>query len=226
MLNSKMSLRNLILLFLCCWCKTEAFAPSFVSSSIQRYSHESGSSSSSSVVRSDKRTFLLAKKSGKKKKKSNDGTIAVNRSAYRNYEIIDTLDAGISLLGSEVKSVRDGKMNIRDGFVRPERNGRTCILYNVHIGKHTMTSEYFQHEERRARTLLIRKEESRKLLQQVERQGMTIVPLKAYFNDRNIVKIQIALCKGKNVRDKRQDIKNREAKKDAERMIKSFRVGN
>ncbi len=222
MLNAKVSLRNLILVFLCFWPTIEGFAPSVVSSSIQSFSNGSGYTAG----RNDRTTILFAKKSGKKKKKGNDGTIAVNRAAYRNYEIIDTLDAGISLLGSEVKSARDGKMNIRDGFVRPERNGRTCILYNVHIGKHTMTSEYFQHEERRARTLLIRKEESRKLLQQVERQGMTIVPLKAYFNDRNIVKIQIALCKGKNVRDKRQDIKNREAKKDAERMIKSFRVGN
>mmetsp|Transcript_18551 Transcript_18551/g.26104 ORF Transcript_18551/g.26104 Transcript_18551/m.26104 type:complete len:213 (-) Transcript_18551:109-747(-) len=169
-------------------------------------------------------TNLELKKGGKKKKKVNDGTIAVNRTARRNYEIVETMDAGISLLGSEVKSIRDGKMNIRDGFVRPERNGRSCTLMNVHIGKHTMSSEYFQHEERRPRPLLLRKEEARKMLQQVERKGMTIVPLKAYFNDKNLVKVQIGLCRGKNVRDKRQDIKDRDAKKEAERMVKNFRL--
>jgi len=146
------------------------------------------------------------------------------RAARHNYEIVSTYEAGISLLGTEVKSIRDGKMNIRDGYVRPEKNGRSCTLLNVHIGKHTMSGEFFQHEERRPRPLLLCKEESRKLLQQVDQKGMTIVPLKAYFNEKNLLKIQIALCRGKNVRDKRQDLKDKEAKKDADRMVKNFRI--
>jgi SsrA-binding protein len=128
-------------------------------------------------------TTRLKAKSGKKKKKEKGNTIAVNRLAYRNYEIIDTLEAGISLKGSEVKSIRDGKMNLRDGYVRPSKDGRGCTLFNVHIGKHTMSSSYFQHEEKRPRSLLVHKEQARRLLQQTEQQSMTIVPIKAYWNE-------------------------------------------
>mmetsp|Transcript_7417 Transcript_7417/g.13648 ORF Transcript_7417/g.13648 Transcript_7417/m.13648 type:complete len:218 (+) Transcript_7417:112-765(+) len=128
-------------------------------------------------------TTRLEAKSGKKKKKEKGNTIAVNRLAYRNYEIIDTLEAGISLKGSEVKSIRDGKMNLRDGYVRPSKDGRGCTLFNVHIGKHTMSSSYFQHEEKRPRSLLVHKEQARRLLQQTEQQSMTIVPIKAYWNE-------------------------------------------
>jgi SsrA-binding protein len=169
--------------------------------------------------------ILLAAAAKKKKKKPGaSNTIAVNRVAYRNYEIVDTLEAGISLLGTEVKSIRDGKMNLRDGYVRPSKNGRSCVLHNVHIGKHNMAGEYFQHEERRPRDLLVHKEEARKFLQQTEQHGMTIVPLKAYFSDNNRVKLQIALCRGKNVRDKRATIKERDEKRETSRIIKSFRV--
>ena len=91
-------------------------------------------------------TTLLHARSIKKKKKPKDNTITVNCLAYHNYEIIDTLEVGISLKGSEVKSIWVGKMNLRDGYVWPSKK-QSCTLYNVHIGKHTMTSEYFQHKE-------------------------------------------------------------------------------
>ena len=160
----------------------------------------------------------------KKKNKPKTNVICVNRNARRNYEVLETLEAGISLVGTEVKSIRDGKMNLRDGYVRPTKDGRSCILYNVHIGKHSSSGAYFQHEERRERTLLVHKQQARKLLQQTEQQGMTVVPLKAYFNDQNKVKLEIALCRGKNVRDKREDIKARDAQREERRIIKSFRV--
>jgi SsrA-binding protein len=166
----------------------------------------------------------LAAKSGKKKKKPTDTTITVNRIAYRNYEIVDTLEAGIALFGTEVKAIREGKMNLRDGFVRPSKNGRSCVLHNVHIGKVSMAGSFFQHDETRQRALLVHKEQARKFLQQVEQQGMTVIPLKAYFSDFNMVKIQIALCRGKNVRDKRTTIKDRENKREESRIMKSFRV--
>ena len=86
----------------------------------------------------------------KKKKKPSGNTIAVNRQARRNYEVLETMEAGISLVGTEVKSIRDGKMNLRDGYVRPTKDGRSCILYNVHIGKHSMSGGHFQHEKRLA----------------------------------------------------------------------------
>lgn len=166
-------------------------------------------------------TYLQAKK---KKTTGKSPIIATNRQARRNYEVLNTYVAGISLLGSEVKAIRDGKMNIRDGYVRPNKTDRGLSLYNTFIGKHA-NAEFFNHEERRARQLLLRKEECRKLRKEVENQGLTIVPLKAFFTEKNLIKIEIALCRGKNVRDKRNDIKAREAKRDNERMMKSFRVG-
>jgi len=96
-------------------------------------------------------------------------------------------------------------------------------LHNCHIGRHT-TGDYFNHEERRVRPLLLTKEECRKLRREIDIKGMTVVPLKSYFNDKNLVKVQIGLCKGKNVRDKRNAIKDREMKRDTDRMMKSFRV--
>jgi SsrA-binding protein len=165
-------------------------------------------------------TLYLAKK----KKKPSDNTIAVNRIAYRNYEILDTMEAGISLTGTEVKSIRDGRLNLRDGFIKPTKNGRSCLLMNVHIGKCSQVGPFYQHEETRPRTLLVHKEQARKLLQQTDMQGMTIVPLKAYFSDKNKVKLQIAVCRGKNVRDKRATIKERDAKRETNRIIKNFSI--
>jgi len=173
------------------------------------------------VKRQHYSSFVFAK-SGTKKKKVKDSTITVNRNAYRNYKILETFEAGISLVGTEVKSIRDGKMNIRDGFCRPDRRG-TCTLHNVHIGKHTQYGPYFQHEERRVRTLLLNKSAARKLAMQAETQGMTVVPLKAYFNDQSKVKFQIGLARGKNVRDKRADnIKERDTKRERRRIIIFF----
>lgn len=179
----------------------------------------------SAVAISERRCVQLSAKSGTKKKKPSGKTLSVNRVALRNYEVLEKLEAGIALLGTEVKSIRDGKLNLRDGYVKPSKNGRSCVLHNVHIGKHTMAGAFFQHEERRPRPLLIHKQEARKWMQQTEQKGMTIVPLKAYLSEKNQVKIQIALCRGKNVRDKRADIMERDAKREDNRIFKSFRVG-
>jgi SsrA-binding protein len=171
--------------------------------------------------------IILYAKSGTKKKKKGPGsnTVAVNRVAYRNYEVLDTFEAGISLLGTEVKSIRDGKLNLRDGYVKPAKNGRSCTLHNVHVGKcQYVGAEYFQHEEKRPRSLLLHKSEARKLLQQTDQMGMTVVPLKAYWNEQNKLKIQIALCRGKNVRDKRATIQERDMKRETNRIIKNFRI--
>lgn len=168
-------------------------------------------------------TRLFAK-SGTKKKKVKAGTVCVNRRARFQYEIVETLQAGISLKGTEVKSIRDGKMNLQDSFVKINKNGRSAVLMNCHIGKHTMSGAYFQHEELRVRPLLMNKSECRKWQQRTEQAGMTIVPLKAYFNDDNRVKLQLGLARGKNVRDKRADIKERDAKRETSRIIKNFRI--
>jgi SsrA-binding protein len=168
-------------------------------------------------------TSLYAK-SGTKKKKPKGNTICVNRKARFQYEILDTLEAGIALKGTEVKSIRDGKMNLQDSYVKISKNGRSATLLNCHIGKHTMSGPYFQHEERRERSLLLHRSEARKLLKETEMAGKTIVPLKAYWNDDNRVKLQLALARGKNVRDKRATIKERDANREASRIIKNFRI--
>lgn len=98
-------------------------------------------------------------------------------------------------------------------------------MHNVHIGKcTTVGAEYFQHEETRQRPLLVHKEQARKLRKQVEQQGVTIIPLKAYFNDRNKLKIEIALVRGKKVYDKRATLRERDLKREAGRIIKNFRI--
>jgi len=117
-------------------------------------------------------------------------------------------------------------MNLSDGFVRANKRGRGAGLHNVHIGTYGHAGgSYFQHEEMRIRPLLVHKREAMRWSQQVDRAGMTIVPLKAYFDLKNRVKIEIALCKGKNVRDKRDTIKERDAKRESNRIIKNFRLG-
>jgi len=170
-----------------------------------------------------------AERKDKKKKKSKQGgqagkTICLNRQARRNYEILETLEAGISLKGTEVKSIRQGKMNIRDAFARPSTNGRSLTLHNAHISKHETTGQHDQHEETRIRPLLVHRGEARKFKQKVDQQGNTIVPLKAYFDSHNRVKIELALCKGKNVRDKRRDIQQRDLKRETSRIMKNFRL--
>eukprot|EP00979_Chaetoceros_neogracilis_P010966 scaffold2625_cov277-Chaetoceros_neogracile.AAC.17 len=129
-------------------------------------------------------------------------TISTSRSALYAKKKKKPSSNGICLLGSEIKAIRDGKMNLGDGYVRPDNSGR----------------------ERRVRPLLLTKEECKKLRKEIDIKGMTIVPLKAYFNDKNMVKVQIGLCRGKNVRDKRSAIKDREIKRDTDRMMKSFRL--
>lgn len=167
--------------------------------------------------------ILISLQAKKKKKPNNSSLIASNRQARRNYEVLSTYDAGISLLGTEIKAIRDGKMNLQDGFVRPDLSGVGMSLHGCHIGKHS-SAGFFNHEERRVRPLLLRKEECKKLRREIDIKGMTIVPLKCYFNDKNLVKVQIGLCRGKNQRDKRTAIKDREMKRDTDRMMKSFRV--
>mmetsp|Transcript_32528 Transcript_32528/g.58777 ORF Transcript_32528/g.58777 Transcript_32528/m.58777 type:complete len:98 (+) Transcript_32528:646-939(+) len=96
---------------------------------------------------------------------------------------------------------------------------------NIHIGKHSSAGEFFQHEETRPRDLLLHKQESKKLLAKTERvPGMTIVPLKAYWSEQNKVKFEIGLCRGKNQRDKRSDIMEREGKRETSRMLKNFNM--
>lgn len=146
--------------------------------------------------------------------------IATNRKAYRDYEVIESLEAGIELRGSEVKSLREGRINLTDGFARLE-NGE-IILYNTHISPYAQAS-YLNVDPVRPRKLLLHKKQIAKLAASVAQRGFTLVPLKVYFSGRGLAKIELALCKGKRLYDKRAVIKRREDDLAMRRILKARR---
>jgi len=147
-------------------------------------------------------------------------TLARNKKAFHDYEIIEKFEAGIVLKGSEVKALRAKRVNLKDSFIKIVKDEPT--LFNAHIGRLETTHHYYGHEERGARKLLLHKKEIEKLKKAVERDGYTIVPLSIYFNHKNIAKVQIAIAKGKKLHDKRADLKAKDMKRDIERSLKGF----
>ncbi|BAZ90755.1 SsrA-binding protein SmpB [Cylindrospermopsis curvispora] len=145
--------------------------------------------------------------------------ISDNRQARYLYEILETYEAGIQLTGTEVKSIRAGKVNLQDGYALL-RNGEAWLI-NAHISPYTASGQYFNHEPRRTRKLLLHRLEIRKLIGKVEQQGLTLIPLKMYFK-RGWVKISIGLCRGKKVHDKREDLKRRQDQRDIQRAMKNY----
>ncbi len=145
--------------------------------------------------------------------------VSDNRQARYLYEILETYEAGIELMGTEVKSIRAGKVNLRDGFALV-RNGEVLLL-NVQISPHQTTSQVFNHDPTRTRKLLLHREEIRKLIGKVEQQGLTLVPLKMYMK-RGWVKVDLALVRGKKLHDKRESIKKREDERSMQRALKNF----
>jgi SsrA-binding protein len=146
--------------------------------------------------------------------------IATNRKAHRDYVILEVFECGIELKGSEVKSIRAGKINLNDSFARVENN--QVILYNTHISPYEEAS-YLNVEPTRARQLLLHKKQINKLIGEVMQKGFTLIPLKVYFNERGFAKLELALCKGKKLYDRRQDLKRREADLAIRRVMKSRR---
>ena len=143
--------------------------------------------------------------------------IADNRKARYNFEIGEVTEAGIALTGTEVKSLRQSKANIAESYVSPE--GGEIWLINAHIPQYQQAS-HFNHEPRRPRKLLLHKREIARLIIAAQQQGMTIVPLKLYFNDRGVAKIEIALARGKKLHDKRESIARRELERQIGQAIK------
>ena len=146
--------------------------------------------------------------------------IVTNRKAHRDYSILETVECGIELKGSEVKSARAGKINLNDSFARIE--GNEVILYNTHISPYEEAS-YLNVEPTRTRRLLLHRNQIRKITGQLTQRGLTLVPLQAYFNERGFVKIELAVCKGKKLYDKRETIKRREMELEMRRVLKSRR---
>jgi len=135
----------------------------------------------------------------------------------KEYEILETLEAGIQLLGSEVKSIRAGKVNLNDAFILP-RNGEMYIM-NLKIAPYE-NAKHFGHEETRSRKLLMHKKEIIRWTSKVKEKRLTIIPLKLYFNNKGIVKVEIALCRGKKLYDKRQDERKKEDQMQIQRALK------
>lgn len=146
--------------------------------------------------------------------------IVTNRKARRDYDILDSLECGIELKGSEVKSLRAGKINVNDSFARVE--GNQVILYNTHISPYEEAS-YLNVEPVRPRKLLLHGSQIRKLTEHLTQKSLTLIPLKVYFNDRGFAKVELATCKGKRLFDKRDDIKRREADIEMRRAMKGRR---
>jgi SsrA-binding protein len=151
------------------------------------------------------------------KKKPAVRAAAVNRRARFSYEIGETYEAGIALTGTEVKSLREGRSSIGDAFAG-ERGGELW-LYNAYIPEYLQANR-FQHETRRPRKLLLHKREIGKLIGAVDRDGMTIVPLQIYFNDRGRAKVQIAVARGKKLHDKRETEKKRSWERERGRLLR------
>ena len=152
-----------------------------------------------------------------KKPNTNGKTVAENRKARFSYEVMDTYEAGLVLTGTEVKSLREGHANIQESYASAE--GGEIWLINSYLPEY-LQGNRFNHEPRRRRKLLLKKKEMAKLAQAVEREGMTMVPLKIYFNERGRAKLLLAVARGKKLHDKRETEKQRDWAREKGRLLK------
>jgi len=143
-------------------------------------------------------------------------TVATNRKAYHDYHLQDSVEAGITLTGTEIKSIRAGKVNLRDAYVRPEA-GELWLL-NAHIARYEPSS-YSSHEPTRPRKLLLHRKQIDNLTSKMQEKGFTLVPLKLYIKG-SMAKVEVALAKGKKLYDKREAIMRRETEREIGRAIK------
>jgi SsrA-binding protein len=143
--------------------------------------------------------------------------IADNRKAFHDYHVLDTWEAGVALLGTEVKAIREGSVNLRDSYARLE-NGAVWLM-NLHISPYSHTG-YAHHDERRQRKLLLHRHEIEKLSGRVVERGLTLVPLRMYLN-KGRVKVALALVKGKQAHDKRETIRRREVDRETRAAVKA-----
>jgi SsrA-binding protein len=161
---------------------------------------------------------MAADQGGKTQK--TEKVVATNRKAFHDYHIDERYEAGIALQGTEVKAMREGRVNLKDSFARVDRN--EVILHNCHISPYSH-GNIMNHDPVRPRKLLLHRREINKLMGRTQQKGLTLVPLKMYFNGAGKAKVEIGLGKGKQQFDRREDIKDREARRDVERAMKAKR---
>ncbi|HIE17892.1 MAG TPA: SsrA-binding protein SmpB [Dehalococcoidia bacterium] len=143
-------------------------------------------------------------------------TVTINRKAYHDYHILETLEAGIALTGTEIKSIRAGRVNIRDAYARPQ--GGELWLHNAHIAPYQPGS-YYNHEPNRPRKLLLHRRQIDELAGMVTQKGLTLVPLKLYIK-RGIAKLELGVARGKKLHDKREALARRETEREIERALR------
>jgi SsrA-binding protein len=159
-----------------------------------------------------------------KKNKSKSGmistnqTVADNKRARFDYELSDKMEAGIILMGTEVKSLRLGQCSINEAYVGPKKND--IWLFNAHIPEYQQAGKHLQHEPHRPRKLLLHRREINKIMGAVNKDGFTAIPLRLYFDKRGLAKLEIALGRGKKLHDKRQTIKQRDWGREKQRLLK------
>ena len=146
--------------------------------------------------------------------------IADNRKARHDYQVLDQLEAGIVLTGTEVKSCRARNLSLNDSYAKAE-DGELWLV-NAHIAPYEQGNRN-NHEPRRPRKLLLQKRELRRLTQAVEAKGLTLVPLKVYFNERSLVKVELGLCRGRQQHDKRDDLKRQDDDREMLRAVRTQR---
>ena len=147
-------------------------------------------------------------------------TIAKNKKAFHDYEILERFEAGISLKGSEAKAIRLGRVNLKDSFVKIIKG--EAYLLNAHISHLDTANPHFKPDERRERKLLLHRKEIDKLIGKISREGLTLVPLSIYLNNKNIIKVEVGLAKGKTLHDKRETLKRKQADKEARAAMKKY----
>ena len=151
------------------------------------------------------------------KEDPNTKVVASNRKAFHNYSIEEKIEAGLILKGTEVKSLREGRVNLREAYATVAQG--KAVLHNCHIGEYSH-GNIMNHEPLRTRGLLLHKKQIQKLTGQVQQKGLTIVPLRIYFNLRGTAKIELGLALGKKHYDRRESVKKREADREMERAMK------
>jgi SsrA-binding protein len=152
-----------------------------------------------------------------KKPEPKNRVVADNRKARFHYEITDTVEAGIALTGTEVKSLRGGKATIGEAYAGP--SGNDLMLFNAYIPEY-LEANRFNHDTKRPRRLLLHRRQINKLIGATQRQGYTVIPLKIYFNDKGRAKVELGLGKGKQLHDKRESVKQRDWQRDKARLMR------
>jgi SsrA-binding protein len=157
------------------------------------------------------------KKTAGKKSEPEIRLVSENRKARFRFEILDTLECGIQLTGSEVKSLRDGKLSLDEAYARVKEG--EVWLVGADIAEYPQAT-LWNHLPKRPRKLLLRKDEKRKFADQAHEKGLTLVPLKVYFNARGLAKVQLGLCRGKKLHDKRETLKKADSKREIDRAMR------